>query len=276
MPPRKPAKTKEPTTIEEIQVALIKNLESEESALTNSRWERGILYTKARKLKASDKEFGAWCDQLPNVDEKSTISRMIQIVGLFSLGTYQDLGYSRAAIFCSNTLSKYPDLRDKLIADAIANNWTVKQCREGVNKALVPEPKQEDEPGAEDVITGLLETNKDQAVTISQQAAEIATLKENTSPFGDSESAHEQVSDVQRRQIGRLVRQLKARDDLLDLYVERFGRIPEHDTLLQNDVTSLQETPREAAEAAPEAPEQQAHAEVRVETGQAQEAEQAA
>lgn len=60
---------------------------------------------------------------------------------------------------------------------------------------------------------------------------------------------------------------LKARNELLDLYVRLFGRIPEHDAMLAFEAEP---------EAAKEAPEQQVHAEVRVETGQAQEEKQAA
>ncbi|MCX8289084.1 hypothetical protein [Enterobacter pseudoroggenkampii] len=263
MPPRKPAKPKEPTTIEEIQIALIKNLESEESALTNSRWDRGILYTKARKLFPDNKEFGAWCDKVPNVDHKVTISLMIQIVNTIVLNTYQELGYSRAAIFCSNNLSKYPEIRDKLIADAIAKNWTVKQCREEANKALVPDTKKDDAPPAEEAnntVQGLTATVKEQAEENAELRRKLESqTPEQESPFDVSDSADGQALALARKQLKRQKDKVKARNILLEKYVELVGfRLPEHDAMLaleaQPEAAQEAPEPQTSAEQQPEAP----------------------
>lgn len=214
-----------PTTLDEIASAIVTNLESEESKTTDHRWIRGELYAAAKKILPHTKAFGEWCDSLPNIDEKSTISRMIQMVAIFNHATYQALRYSRAAIFCSNALNKYPEKRDKLIADAIANSWTVKQCREEANKCLVPgatvESEQEE---ANEAISGMVSTIREQAETIK-------TLQQGVSPFGDGADQVD-ISEASRRQLGRLAKMVKARNELLALYVAAHGKLPQHDEML--------------------------------------------
>lgn len=167
---------------DDIALKLDASLREEEQGADKGRYYRAELYKLVREDCQNAKEFRAWLEELKEtqrIDHETAIPKMIQIATVLDLDTYLKLGWYQAIILTPKKLWKNPALARGIIEKAIAESWTVKQCKEAIREQFPTglDDTDTDEGGEDGDDTGPEETTVNPAPSREEVLAENWTLK---------------------------------------------------------------------------------------------------
>ncbi|WP_314142249.1 hypothetical protein [Buttiauxella noackiae] len=168
--------------LRDIALKIDQSLTEEESSIDEKRWVRANLYLEARKILNSAKAFSTWLQELePNqrIDHKTVIPKLIVIAEILDKETFLYLGYGRSLALTPKWLhQKHKKEAAEFIDSAIAENWTVKQCKDAIRDLALPGWENSIEEQGEDE-DYLCEVNK--APTVKELLERIKELDDELS-----------------------------------------------------------------------------------------------
>lgn len=124
-------------TLDDLQVAIIDNLNREELSANEVKWERAILYLEARSYFKSNIQFGRWlescCTGAGTSDSKNTVHKLLSIPDFIERDQFLQLGYAISAELIVKTAWKtYPEEMQELVSNA--HHMSQRQVREAVRE----------------------------------------------------------------------------------------------------------------------------------------------
>ena len=170
----------------DIALKIDKSLTEEESSIDENRWLRAKLYLEARKILNSAKAFSTWLQELePNqrIDHITVIPKLIIIAETLDKETFLELGYGRSLALTPKWLhQKHKEEATNFIDCAIAENWTVKQCKDAIRDLALPGWENSIEEQGEDE-DYLCEVNK--VPTVKELLEKVRELERKVEELND-------------------------------------------------------------------------------------------
>lgn len=124
-------------TLDDLQVAILDNLNREELSANEIKWERAILYREARAYFKSDTQFGrwleSWCTGAGTPDSKNTVHKLLSIPDFLDRERFLQLGYAISAeLIVKSAWKTYPEEMQELVNNA--HNMSQRRVREAVRE----------------------------------------------------------------------------------------------------------------------------------------------
>lgn len=124
-------------TLDDLQVAILDNLNREELSANEIKWERAILYREAREHFPSNTRFSEWLDGIGTaggtIDSKNTVHKLLSIPDFIERDQFLRIGYTISAELIVKTAWKdYPEEMQELANNA--HSMSKMQVREAVRE----------------------------------------------------------------------------------------------------------------------------------------------